>query len=87
MSVRYKWPHTRYAPCSAARCAGCVSVAPGARRVAARRLWLRERAKGALFLLVMERLRLTSPASWLEQHIDYLSLCVTACSSATMHRR
>ena len=35
-----------------------------------------EAAKGAVFLLIMERLRLTSPADWLEQHVDYLSLCV-----------
>ena len=35
-----------------------------------------EAAKAALILFIMERLFLTRNASWLEEHIDYLSLCV-----------
>jgi hypothetical protein len=35
-----------------------------------------EAAKAAVILFVLERLFLTRNASWLEEHIDYLSLCV-----------
>jgi hypothetical protein len=48
-----------------------------------------EALKGALLLAILERLVLTSNASWLEDHIDYMSLqaraaciCSVACSSA-----
>lgn len=34
--------------------------------------------KGAIFLLMLERLGLTLHSDWLEQHIDYLGLCVAA---------
>jgi hypothetical protein len=51
--------------------------------------WLsvvKEAAKGALFLMIMERLRLTPPAAWLDQHIDYLSLCVAAHHGCVLER-
>ena len=35
-----------------------------------------EAAKAAVILFILERLFLTRNASWLEEHIDYLSLCV-----------
>ena len=47
-----------------------------------------EAAKAAVILFVLERLFLTRNASWLEEHIDYLSLCVArrarkrCCSAA-----
>ena len=41
-----------------------------------------EAAKGAFFLLLLERLGLTLHTEWLEQHIDYLSLCVAKPQSS-----
>ena len=35
-----------------------------------------EALKGAVFLLILERLGLTLHTEWLEEHIDYLGLCV-----------
>ena len=35
-----------------------------------------ESLKGAIFLLMLERLGLTLHSEWLEEHIDYLGLCV-----------
>jgi hypothetical protein len=44
-----------------------------------------EALKGALLLAILERLVLTSNASWLEEHIDYMSLqaraaCALSCA-------
>ena len=33
----------------------------------------KEAAKGVVILLILERLHVTRPVSWLEDHVDYLS--------------
>ena len=34
----------------------------------------KEAAKGVVILMILERLHVTRPVSWLEEHIDYLSV-------------
>ena len=46
-----------------------------------------EAAKAALVLFILERLFLTRNASWLEEHIDYLSLCVAWRACVARARR
>ncbi len=35
---------------------------------------LKEAVKGAIILAILERLRLTRPVNWLEEHVDYYSV-------------
>ena len=48
-----------------------------------------EAAKAAVILVILERLFLTRNASWLEEHIDYLSLCAAwrACVARASRAR
>ena len=44
-----------------------------------------EAAKAAIVLLIMERLFLTRNGSWLEEHIDYLSLQALLFQDGTLN--
>ena len=44
-----------------------------------------EAGKAALILLILERLFLTRDGSWLEQHIDYLSLQALLFADASLN--
>ena len=69
--------------------ARCWGVSYGMNAATEWRSIAEEALKGAIFLLMLERLGLTLHSEWLEEHIDYLGLCVArlrcfppACSRA-----